>query len=529
MPAHFPRRALKRARTRARPNAALPCRRAGLGWLALAALGHLPAAGEDAPPRLPALGDASSGVVSTVAERELARAALRQIRASAPTVDDPILKYYVQVNVQRLAEHSALATPVLATVLIDSPQINAFAVPGGVVGINLGLFLHARDESEYSAVVAHELAHLSQRHYARQLEAQRALAPWRLAGLLAGIAIGAAGGGDAGMAALLGTESLVEGRALRFSRAREQEADRIGLHTLADAGLDPGGMARMFGRMRQAFRYVTKPPEFLLTHPLTETRIADAERQAARFAGKTPEPSWDYQFMRARAQVHFAESPRRALAQARARRGGGDADKYAVAVALARAGRPQEAADATAVLRARHPDSLLMAATHADALVKSDQVDAALALLARQLAINPDNEPLALLQAQALTAAGKPEQAVGVLRQHVRAHPNDPDVWVLLAETAGLAGDTLGVHRARAEYFALVGAHGKAIAHLGYARRLLAREEEQLRAGIDQRIVDLRTELEALDGERAKARRKLALRGSGESGGGAERLGGSSR
>ena len=111
---------------------------------------------------------------------------------------------------------------------------------------------------------------------------------------------------------------------------------------------------------------------------------------------------------------------------------------------------------------------------------------------------------------------------MAVLREHVRVVPHDPDVWVLLAETAGLAGDTVGVHRARAEYFALVGAHGKAIAHLGYARRLLARDEQQLRAGIDQRIVDLRTEFEALSGERSKSRRKLALRGGGDSGDGTE-------
>lgn len=478
-----------------------------------------PVRAQDPPLRLPALGDASSAVLSTVAERELAQAALRQIRAGAPTVDDPILKYYVRVNVDRLAEKSELTTPVLATVLIDNPQINAFAVPGGVVGINLGLFLHARDESEYSAVVAHELAHLSQRHYARQIEAQRALAPWRLAGLLAAIAIGAVGGGDAGMAAMHGTQSLFEGQALRFSRAREQEADRIGLNTLVEANLDPSGMARMFGRMRQAFRYAAKPPEFLLTHPLTETRIADAENQAARFAPTTLAPSWDYQFMRARAQVHFAESARRAVAAAKARRGGGDADKYALAVALLRAGRAEDAADATSVLRERHPDSLLMAATHVDALIKAGRPHAALSLLRRELAINPDNEPLTVLKAQALIATEDPAQAAALLRNHIRARRNDPDVWVLLAETAGLAGDTIGVHQARAEYFALIGAFDKAIAHFGYARRLLARDDERARAGIDQRIVDLRTELEALGGERSQSQRKLALRGNGENSG----------
>ena len=495
------------------------CRKGVLAALGIVAAAAVPAHAQDAAPRLPALGDASSAVLSTAAEQELAQAALRQIRAGAPTVDDPILKYYVRVNVDRLAEKSELTTPVLATVLIDSPQINAFAVPGGVVGINLGLFLHAQDESEYSAVVAHELAHLSQRHYARQIEAQRELAPWRLAGMLAAIAIGAMGGGDAGMAAMHGTQSLFEGQALRFSRAREQEADRIGLHTLVAADLDPSGMARMFGRMRQAFRYASKPPEFLLTHPLTETRIADAENQAARFARKAPAPSWDYQFMRARAQVHYAESARRAVAQAQARHGGGDADKYAQAVALLRAGRSEEAADVTSVLRERHPESLLMAATHADALIKAGRPDAALALVGRELAINPDNEPLTFLKAQALIAAKEPAQAVAVLRDHLRVSRHDPDVWVLLAETAGLAGDTIGVHRARAEYFALVGAYDKAIAHFGYARRLLPRDDERQRAGIDQRIVDLRTDLEALGGERSRSQRKLALRASAENGG----------
>ena len=471
-------------------------------------------AGDAAGPELPTLGDASSAAISPAAERELARAALMEIRAGAPTVRDPLLKYYVRVHLHRLAEKSGLAMPVLAIVLIDSPQINAFAVPGGVVGINLGLFLHAWDESEYSAVVAHELAHLSQRHYARRLESHRALGLWRLAGLLAGVAIGAAGGGEAGMAAVHGSEAFMERKMLSFSRAHEQEADRIGLKTLVAAGLDPDGMARMFGRMRQAYRFDTKPPEFLLTHPLTETRIADAKNQASQLTGERPASSLDYQLMRARVQVHYAESSRRALAEAKARRGGGDSDKYAVGMALARAGRHSAAADAIGALRVRHPDSLLLAASHAEALVKAGQLDEALALLNRELAINPANEPLTHLRAQALTAAGRPAEAVATLRRQTHVQPDDLDVWHLLAETAGLAGDTVAVHRARAEYFALIGAHDKAIAHLDYARRLLSDSNAQARAAVDQRILDLRTEYEALGGASKAAKRREGARGA---------------
>ena len=451
---------------------------------------------------LPSLGDRASAVVSPAAERQLARAALKQIRASAPTVRDPILKYYVRNNAYRLAEKSGLTDVALSTVLIDSPQINAFAVAGGIVGVNLGLFLYARDESEYSGVIAHELAHLSQRHYARGIEAQRALTPWMLAGMLASIAIAAAGGGEAGMAAAASTQALVMDKGLRFSQAREREADRIGLNTLVQAGLSPDGMARMFERMQRAFRFDDKPPEFLLTHPLTESRITDARNQAARFEKRDVPPSLDYQIMRARAQIHYAQTPGRALAEARARSGGGDADKYAVALALAEDGRHEHAVDAARVLFREHPDSLLMVASFAELLIGAEKTDEAIALLSRHLAINPDNEPLTYLQGLALNAAGRHAETTELLWRHVRSNRDDVDVWELLAETAGLAGDTIGVHRARAEYFALVGAYQMAIQHVDYARRLADPADRHLHASLDQRIIDLRTELEATRDER---------------------------
>ncbi len=490
--------------TRARPSSGC--------WLALVlALAAVAQAGElaDSPApttaaerQLPSLGDRSSAIVSLAAERELARAVLRQIRAGAPTVNDPLLKYYARFNVYRLAEKSGLTEAALDTVLIDSPRINAFAVPGGIVGINLGLFLYARDESEYSAVIAHELAHLSQRHYARGIEQQRTMTPWMLAGLLASLAIAAAGGGEAGLAAVTSTQALMMDQGLRFSRSREQEADRIGLNTLVNAGLDPDGMARMFERMQRAFRFVDKQPEFLRTHPLTETRISDAKNQAARFPAREAGPSLDYQFMRARAQAHYAETPGRAVAEARARSGGDDVDRYALAVALARDGRHEQAVDIARILHREHSASLLMTASFAEMLIAAERVDEALALLSRELAINPDNKPLTFLHAKALNAAERHAAAAAELWRHVRVNREDIDAWELLAETAGLAGDTIGVHRARAEYFALVGAFRMAIQHLDYARRLIDEEDRHLLARLDQRIIDLRIELEASREER---------------------------
>ena len=359
------------------------------------------------------------------------------------------------------------------------------------------MFLYAHDESEYSAVVAHELAHLGQRHYARSVEQQRAMTPWMLAGLLASLAIAAGGGGEAGMAALFGTQAYAQDKALRFSRSREREADRIGLNTLERAGLDPDGMGRMFERMQTAFRFVNKPPEFLLTHPLTDSRITDAKNQAERFEGRTVEPSLDYQFMRARARIHFAESPRHAVLEAQSLRGGGDADTYALAVALSRADRHEEAVETACGIYDAHPDSLLMAASYAEILIAADRLDEALALLSGKLRINPDNEPLTYLKADALVAADRQAEAVEVLWGHTRVNTDDVDVWELLAETAVLAGDTIGVHRARAEHFALIGAYRQAIQHIDFARRLVSDDDRPLRARLDQRVLDLRTEYEA--------------------------------
>ena len=193
---------------------------------------------------LPELGDSSSAVVSLEMEQEIGKQLLRQVHAEVPTISDPLLKYYTETQLYSLAEHSELKRKQLFPVLIDAQEVNAFAAPGGVVGINLGLYLTAEDVNEYSAVLAHELAHLSQRHFARQIEMQQQSALPYLAAMLASIVIAATTGGHAGMAAMSGTQALAQQNQLQFSREREAEADRIGINTLAAADLDPAAMAK---------------------------------------------------------------------------------------------------------------------------------------------------------------------------------------------------------------------------------------------------------------------------------------------
>lgn len=447
---------------------------------------------------LPSLGDGSSSIVSPAMEKRIGREFLKQINAMVPTVDDPILKYYVGQHIVDLAQHSQLSEKVLEVVLIDSPAVNAFAAPGGVVGVNLGLLLTARDVHEYSSVIAHELAHLSQRHFARGIEEQREAMLPTLASMIAAIAIGMAAGGDAGIAAISASQAAAQSAQLRYSRSRETEADRIGMNTLVNAGLDPDGMARMFDQMGRAYRYTTRPPEFLLTHPLTDRRVADAKTQAMQYPDRAYADSPDYTLARTRAIVHYADSPESAVKQFRKEvkdNPDSTAAQYGLALALSRAGEHEEAVPMADALFASAPDRLLFVAAYAEFLTAAGEYDQALTLLERQLLLNPDNPPLAMLYADALEQNQEYDIAESVLKRQSEIRPNDVDVWYHLAEVSGKAGDIIAVHRARAEYFALHGAYNRAIQHLEYARRLVSQSDTKLLAMLDQRINDLRTEL----------------------------------
>jgi len=447
---------------------------------------------------LPVLGDASSSLISPDMERSIGEQFLKQLHASLPTISDPLLKYYITTSLADLAQHSELRDSLLQVVVIDSDDINAFAAPGGVVGVNLGLMLYAEDVHEYSSVLAHELAHLSQRHFARGVEEQRAQTLPTIASLIAAIMVGVLGGGDAGIAAISASQAMAQSSQLKYSRTREQEADRVGLNTMAQADLDPNGMSRMFERMQRAYRFSRRPPEFLLTHPLSEARISDAKLQAQAYGVRRYEDSLDYALMRNRAIIHYMDSPQDAVKEYEQEVRDDPESipaRYGLAIALSRAGEHSQALAIGDALFTENPRKILYIAALGEFLIAAEKYDQAEKLLSHNLAINPDNAPLAMLYADALTKAGNFGSAEAVLTRQSLVRPDDVDVWYDLAEVSGLAGNIIGVHRARAEYFALHGAYQQAIQHLEYARRLADRGNSPLVARLDQRIDDFRTAL----------------------------------
>ena len=445
---------------------------------------------------LPSLGDASSATISPELERRIGEGFLKQLHAQIKTSDDPLIKYYVERQLTELAQYSDLRESIMAVIVVDSPQLNAFAAPGGVVGVNLGLLLYAEDVHEYASVMAHELAHLSQRHFARGVEEQRKQSLPLIASLIAALIIGAAGGGDAALAAITSAQAAAQAGQLRYSRERETEADRVGFNTLVRANHDPAAMSRMFERMQRAYRFTRKPPEFLLTHPLSETRIADARNQALDVPRRNYKDSLDYQLMRVRTEVHFQQNPAQgaAIYSKRLRDNPEDtAAQYGLALSRSKQGQHQEALDGVERLVGINPQSILYQAAYAEMLIEAGRLQQARESLAHHLVLNPDNPPLAFLYARALNLSGLHDQAEAVLERQTEVRPNDVDVWYQLAETAGLAGNVSGVHLARAEYFFLHGSFHRSIQHLEYAQRLVQRTNPQLNAKLSQRIQDLRT------------------------------------
>ena len=282
-------------------------------------------------------------------EHQLGRNWLRFFRSQVPTVDDPLLHEYLEHLIYLLVSHSKLEDRRVEVVVVDSPQINAFAVPGGVIGINNGLLLYAQTEDELVTVLSHEIAHLSQRHFSRGVEFRQQNQPLTLAAMLASFVLMATAGADVGMAAMSATQDAAESSALRYSRTNEQEADRVGMQTLVEAGFDPHAAPTMFERMMQASRYSSadRMPEFLRTHPLSENRIADTRNRARQYPKRAPSTSLDYQLMRARVVNQLAKTPEEAIHKFRGELEGDprsrEAANYGLVLALTDGGRAEEA------------------------------------------------------------------------------------------------------------------------------------------------------------------------------------------
>lgn len=407
-------------------------------------------------------------------EYRLGRNWARILRGRAPLLQDPLTFHYLDELLWDLVPHSELSDRRLELIVVDNPTFNAFAVPGGIVGVHSGLVIAAGSEDELASVLAHELAHLSQRHYAQRIEEDRRNRPMVLAGVLASILIASANP-EGGVAALTGTIGAQAQAQLNFSRRNEEEADRIGMQTLVSANRDPRAMPQMFSRLQRSYRfYGQRPPEFLLTHPVTESRIADSLNRAEAFPPITPRSmSIDFDIIKTRIEVHLTPQPSEALQRfaTEAKQNNTPTNLYGAMLAGIRANDLTLARHAFEQLPTSWQQHLYIKLSEVELLLAENKFQQATELSSQLMALYPGSFPVMKLQASVLYQSGQAAAAVPVYKAILQHYPNDIDSWFQLAEAEGLAGNILGVHEARIQYFLLTGNIDSAIQQVTFAKR----------------------------------------------------------
>ncbi|GAA3939762.1 M48 family metalloprotease [Litoribacillus peritrichatus] len=414
--------------------------------------------------QLPTLGDSTSGFISLDQEYQLGRGWLRALRSQTPILEDPLLNDYLEFTIYRLAENSQLTDRRIETIIVDNKSLNAFAVPGGVIGVNTGLFLYSQSEGEFSSVLSHELAHISQRHFARRVQDAQKRQPLTLAGLLATVLLAVTTGGTAAIAAGSTAYAANAQASLAFSRDMEQEADRIGMETLYNSGYNPNEMTDMFRNMNDAKRYFgTNPPEYLLTHPLTESRVSDSANRASQYpAVKNGRTNFEYQLMKRRVEVHTLKSAdactnKYESAVQESKGTSKHTAQYALAICYTEDKQFEKALATLKPLQELWPLSITINVLEAEILSKKRDLDEAESILKKMLKDNPENYVITMYLANTLGKNGKARESAFLLQDMSFKRPDDAHVWNRLAEAQRINNNQIGYYKAAAEYYQLNG------------------------------------------------------------------------
>ncbi|MGP8433522.1 M48 family metalloprotease [Paraburkholderia fungorum] len=451
--------------------------------------------------QLPDLGNGGSGSLTPQAERKLGERVMREVRRDPDYLDDWLVRDYLNSVAAKLsAAASALYIggyrPDFDLFAIRDPQINAFSLPGGFIGVNTGLIVTTQTESELASVLGHEMGHVLQRHISRMITTGERSSYAALAGLLFGIVAGVlAHSGDLGSAIAIGGQAYAVDNQLRFSRSAEHEADRVGFLLLAGAGYDPYAMTTFFGRLDRAAMSDTGIPAYARTHPLTGERIADMEDRARRAPYRQPHQTPEYGFVRARARL-LQDRSRSEYADEISRLRSEIEDRTAVNVAANWYGiafgqmlleRYDDAAASLAASRSafatgergergeggegelmRSSPSLDVLAADLARRAGRDDEAARLAEFAQRRW--PQSNAAIDMHIQTLLTLKRFADAQALALKETRAQPDQPAWWLYLAQASAGTGDTLMRRRALAEKFALEGAWPSAIRQLKEAR-----------------------------------------------------------
>lgn len=427
---------------------------------ALLCLQTLPAAAQSRPGgNLPDMGSPADTVLTREQEQEIGLNVIEQIRRAGKLVADPEINEYVAGVGKRLAYQAQDGDHRFHFFVVKDPSINAFALPGGYIGVHTGLIEATGNESELAGVLAHEVAHVTQQHISRRIQAMRGTGIMSMAMLVGALLVGGllGGGGDVVPGALMASQGMAAQQRINFTRAHEHEADRIGIGTLHAAGFDPRGLPSFFETMaRKESPGSTAVPEILRTHPVSLNRIAEARSRIAPHMKRQVGSSLAYYLARAQARLLGSGSPEEALRRFRAQplaETQADAGRfYGEALALIEVGQPDEALAIVRNLRARYPDSIPLRVAAARASAASGNFARARREFEDALALFPNNASLTHRFAETLIAEGQAPRARALLMEYLIHGRIGVETTRLLAQASGESGQVADAHYFMAEY-----------------------------------------------------------------------------
>lgn len=410
---------------------------------------------------LPDLGEVSRQYFSDQEEQALGRAILHDVYADPRYLDDPEIETYLDQLGYKLVSVSTRNQREFNFFVVDDPSINAFAMPGGNIGVHTGLLLAAQSESELASVLAHEIAHVTQDHIARMVASQ-SRSQWPTMAALALALLAARSNPNVANAAIASTQAYSIQNQLNYSRDYEREADRLGYEMLARASFDPRGMSAFFNRLERANRfYDSSAPAYLRTHPLTTDRIADMQARSEDARYQQVADSLDFQLVRARLRAQessTADAVRAARNVLKEKRHNNEtAARYGLVNTLMRARQFGEAEAEVQKLLGAKPTHPMITQIAAQAALASGNPPLALRRYQAGSDTHPGYRPLQYGHIDALLAAGRNGEALRQVDKQLALYPLDRRLWRLAAKTHAKLGHRLLSHRAQAEAAALSG------------------------------------------------------------------------
>lgn len=452
---------------------------------------------------LPDIGDAAAGVATPIEEKRVGESVMRNIQRSGRVINDPLIDSYLNHLGYRLIAAGDSDMTDFHFFLIDAADINAFALPGGYIGIHYGLILATRSESELASVMAHEIAHVTQRHHARAYDFGGNSSLPIVAAVIAAIVLGA-DNPDIGQAAIAtATAGSIQSR-INFTRANEKEADHLGIQLLAGAGFDPDSMASFFEQMHKSSRlYGPQGPEFLRTHPVTDTRIADARNRAREYPGELKEDTESFHLIRNRIRVLTSREPAALRDEFVDNLRSGrylnrPAERYGYVLSLMETGDYKTAGQELDKLLQQEPQRIAFLLARAQLEFAAGKTEAALKRFQNALELYPQNPALTLDYTESLLKAGQAQTARQVLQEFLRDPDRKPRFYQLLAQAEDKLGNPARAQIAMGEYYYRTG-----LSHEAITQFTLALKHHSLdfydAARAEARLKELKTEVAALE------------------------------